>query len=156
MENLGVGLFGVGLLLAFLFFDVPVGFGLGFIGVIGYGIVTTPNAAVSVLGILPFSNLGIYAFMTVPLFIIMGTFLEHADIGDDVFGAAKLWLGGLRGGFVIATLAASAAFSAASGSSMANSAVFSRVAIPQMVKYGVDKKLAAGAVAAGGTVDDPS
>lgn len=153
MENLLIGSLGVLILLFLLVIQTPVGFALGFVGVLGYAMVMTPAAALSVLGVLPFGSLSVYAFMTVPLFIIMGMFLEHSEMGEELFKTGNLWLGKLRGGLVMATLFASAAFGAASGSSLANSAIFSRLAIPQMVKAGVDKKLAAGAVAAVGTVD---
>jgi len=153
MENLFIGCLGVVILLLLLVLQTPVGFALGFVGVLGYAMVMTPTAALAVLGVLPFGSLAVYAFMTVPLFIIMGMFLEHSDMGEELFKTGNLWFGNLRGGLIMATLFASAAFGAASGSSLANSAIFSRLAIPQMVKAGVDKRFAAGAVAAVGTVD---
>ena len=153
METLLIGSLGVLILLILLVLQTPVGFALGFVGVLGYAMVMTPTAALSVLGVLPFGSLAVYAFMTVPLFIIMGMFLEHSEMGEELFKTGNLWFGKLRGGLVMATLFASAAFGAASGSSLANSALFGRLAIPQMVKAGIDKKFAAGAVAAVGTVD---
>jgi len=152
MESLIIGSIGVVVLLFLLALQTPVGFALGFVGVLGYGIAMTPTAALSVLGILPFGSLSVYAFMTVPLFIIMGMFLEHSKMGEELFKTGNLWFGKLRGGLVMATIFASGAFGAASGSSLANAAIFSRLALPQMVTAGVDKKFAAGAVAAAGTI----
>lgn len=153
MENLIVGIVGVILLLILMLFGTPIGIALGVIGVLGYGLVMSYPAALSLLGILPFGSLSVFAYMTIPLFIMMGSFIDIAEISDDLFKSANVWLGRLRGGLVMATLVASAFFSAASGSTLANAAVFSKIAIPPMVNAGVDKKLAAGAVAAGGTVD---
>lgn len=66
--------------------------------------------------------------------------------------AARRWVGWVPGGLAVATVFATAGFAAVSGASTATAAVFSRVAIPEMLKYGYDRKLAAGVVAAGGTL----
>jgi tripartite ATP-independent transporter DctM subunit len=69
-----------------------------------------------------------------------------------LFDAARKWLGWVPGGLAVATVMATAGFAAVSGASTATAAVFSRVAIPEMLKYGYDPRLAAGVVAAGGTL----
>jgi tripartite ATP-independent transporter DctM subunit len=69
-----------------------------------------------------------------------------------LFEAAKRWLGWVPGGLAVSTVFATAGFAAVSGASIATSAVFARIAIPEMLKLGYDKRFAAGVVAAGGTL----
>src|SRR5690606_13025809 len=76
----------------------------------------------------------------------------YAGLTQGAFYAARCWFGWLPGGLAVATVFATAGFAAVSGASTATAAVFSRVAIPEMLKYGYDRSLAAGVVAAGGTL----
>jgi len=152
LDNLFIGGIGVVLLVVLLATGTPVGVALGVIGVLGYGVIMSFNGALALFGTLPFGSLAVFSYATIPLFICMGTFISIAGISDDVYKAAYAWLGKLRGGIVMATIVANAAFGAACGSTFASAAIFSRMAIPQMVKLGVDKKLAAGCVAASSTI----
>merc|ERR1711991_667800 len=87
-----------------------------------------------------------------PIFILIGFLAYQAGITRQLFEAAKAWVGFVPGGLAVATVFATAGFAAVSGASTATAAVFSRIAIPEMLKEGYDKKLAAGVVAAGGTL----
>jgi tripartite ATP-independent transporter DctM subunit len=87
-----------------------------------------------------------------PMFILIGYLAFHAGMTQQLFDAAKVWIGWVPGGLAVATVFATAGFAAVSGASLATSAVFARVAIPEMLKAGYDRKLAAGVVAAGGTL----
>ncbi len=78
--------------------------------------------------------------------------MNHSGIARDLFEAARLWLARLPGGLAVAANLASAAFGAASGSSIAASAAMARLAIPEMLRFGYDKGLAAGVVASAGTL----
>ena len=86
------------------------------------------------------------------MFILIGYLAFHAGLTQAVFDAARKWCSQAPGGVAIATVFATAGFAAVSGASTATAAVFSRVAIPEMLKNGYDKRLAAGVVAAGGTL----
>ena len=86
------------------------------------------------------------------MFIFIGFMAYHAGMTGALFDAARKWIGWVPGGLAVATVFATAGFAAVSGASTATSAVFSRVAIPEMLKYGYDRRLAAGVVAAGGTL----
>jgi tripartite ATP-independent transporter DctM subunit len=88
----------------------------------------------------------------IPLFIIMGYFAYYAGLTRDVFFTARQWFGHLTGGLAIATTYGCAGFAACTGSSPATAAVMGKMAIPEMIKYGYHPRLAAGAVAAGGTL----
>ena len=87
------------------------------------------------------------------MFILIGYLAYYARITEAAFEAARRWFGWMPGGLAIGTVYAVAGFSAVSGANTAAAAVFSKVAIPEMLKAGYDKRLAAGVVAAGATLD---
>lgn len=93
-----------------------------------------------------------FTFSTIPFFILMGSFTGAAGIAQSAYDLARVWLGGIRGGLAMATTGACAMFAAASGSSLATAATFSRIAFPEMRRYGYSPKLAAAAIAASGTL----
>ncbi len=108
--------------------------------------------AIQMAGTVPHSKVVTYALSVLPAFILIGYLAYHAGLTRAVFDAAKRWLGWLPGGLGVATIFATAGFSAVSGASIATAAVFSRIAIPELLQVGYDKRLAAGVVAAGGTL----
>src|SRR5688572_28487534 len=93
------------------------------------------------IGTIPFSTTNSFALAVIPLFILMGSFATVAAITTDLFRAAYVWLGNLRGGLAMATVMSSAAFGAASGSTIVNAAVFTRMAMPEMTRFGYDVRL---------------
>ncbi len=88
-----------------------------------------------------------YGFGVIPLFILMGLFVEIANVGRDAFAVAATLLRRLRGGLGIATVFSNAVFAAITGSSIASAAVFTRVAAPQMMSHGYTRRFAVGCVA---------
>ncbi|MEM6662782.1 MAG: TRAP transporter large permease [Pseudomonadota bacterium] len=119
---------------------------VGMIEMIGFG----PGAATT--GTIPYAKTSLYALSVLPPFILIGFLAYHAGMTAKLFDAARKWIGWVPGGLAVATVMAQAGFAAVSGASTATAAVFSRVAIPEMLRNGYDKKLAAGVVAAGGTL----
>jgi C4-dicarboxylate transporter, DctM subunit len=93
-----------------------------------------------------------YGFVVLPLFVLMGVFVARAKLSDDLYETSNAWLGHFKGGLAIATVAACGGFAAVSGSSAATAATMAKVAIPSMRRYGYADTLAAGTVAAGGTI----
>ena len=89
---------------------------------------------------------------TLPLFLIMGAFAVAAGVSDDLFRVAQAFLGGVRGGLAYATVAGCAGFGAVSGNSVATSATFGRLALPEMTRRGYAPSLSTATVAAGGTL----
>jgi tripartite ATP-independent transporter DctM subunit len=104
------------------------------------------------VGTIPHSKVVAYPLSVLPMFILIGFLAYHAGITQQLFDAARKWLGWMPGGLAVSTVMATAGFAAVSGASTATAAVFARVAIPDMLKYGYDRRLAAGVVAAGGTL----
>lgn len=108
--------------------------------------------ALKMAGTIPHSKATSLALSLIPTFILIGYLAYHAGLTRALFEAAKRWVGWLPGGMGVATVFSTAGFAAVSGASVATSAVFARIAIPEMLKLGYDKRFAAGVVAAGGTL----
>jgi tripartite ATP-independent transporter DctM subunit len=145
-------LIGFAVLLVICFLGFPLGFAMVAVGFVGFGLVRGFAPAVSTVGteILDFSMS--YSFSALPLFILMGAFVYRAQLAEDMYDTANAWLGHYRGGLAMATVAACGGFAAVSGSSVATAATMAKVALPQMRRYGYADHLAAGSIAAGGTV----
>ncbi len=87
-----------------------------------------------------------YAFGVVPLFVLMGMFISVSDIGKDTFAVANRLFHRIRGGLGVATVAANAVFAAVTGISIASAAVFTKVAVPEMMRLGYRPRFAVGVV----------
>jgi C4-dicarboxylate transporter, DctM subunit len=93
-----------------------------------------------------------YVLSVIPLFVLMGNFVSRAGMARELFAAANAFVGHRRGGLAMASIIASGGFGAICGSSIATAATMSRVAYPEMRRHGYQDGLAAGAIAAGGTL----
>lgn len=147
-----VGQIGLGLLFVLVFLGVRVVFAAAVVGLLGLVELLGWGPAAGIAGTIPHSKSSVYALSVLPMFIFIGFLAFHAGMTQQLFDAARKWIGWVPGGLAVATVFATAGFAAVSGASTATAAVFSRVAIPEMLKYGYDKKLSAGVVAAGGTL----
>ncbi len=99
-----------------------------------------------------FDALASYGLTVIPLFVLMGQIAFNAGIAKRLYDCAHRFLGHIPGGLAIATVAGATAFKAICGSVAATSATFASVAVPEMTKYGYDKKLSTGIVATVGTL----
>ncbi len=147
-----VGLIGLGALFALVLVGVRVVFAAAVIGLLGLVELLGWGPAAGIVGTIPHSKSSTYALSVLPMFIFIGFLAFHAGMTQQLFDAARKWVGWVPGGLAVSTVFATAGFAAVSGASTATAAVFSRVAIPEMLRHGYDKKLAAGVVAAGGTL----
>jgi len=152
MDSLTIGLIAIPILLIVMALRVPIGLALGSVSLIGLVIVRGPRAALGIFGNMPMEFGANWALSAVPMFIFMGSIAFHTELTHGLFESARLWLSRLPGGLAVATNFASAGFAAASGSSLATCAAMGRIAIPQMLRNGYDPGLAAGSVAAAGTL----
>ncbi len=139
-------------LLALLFVRVPIAVALTAVGLFGFALIVGWNAALSMVGQVTFETGLNYELSVVPLFVLMGNFVTRAGLSEELFAASNAWLGHRRGGLAMATVVACGGFSAVCGSSLATAATMSKVAIPSMRRLGYADSLAAGSVAAGGTL----
>jgi C4-dicarboxylate transporter DctM subunit len=146
------GIIVMALLVVLLTAGVHIGISLGLGGILGIYLAIGPNAAWGQLATIPFSTTNNYDLAVIPLFILMGSLATQAGLTTDLYKAAHAWLGRLPGGLAMATTMASAAFGAACGSTIVNAAVFTKMAMPEMTRFGYDKRLSAGCIAASGTL----
>ena len=152
MSSLTLALGSIGVLLVLIALRVPIGVALGAVAFGGFWLLRNFNVALSVLREAPFDFAASWNFTAIPMFLLMGALVTNSGLSTAIFRAARVWFSGLPGGLAVATNMASAGFAAASGSSIAASAAMARIAIPEMLRHGYDKGLAAGVVASAGTL----
>ena len=152
MTEFEIGLIGTGALLLMVFAGVRIYVVASIVGGIGVVYIIGWNAGAGIGGTVPHSKSVNYALSVLPMFILIGFIAYHAGLTHALFRAARAWVGWVPGGLAVASVFATAGFAAVSGASTATAAVFSRVAIPHMLDAGYDRRLAAGVVAAGGTL----
>jgi C4-dicarboxylate transporter DctM subunit len=152
MSLLSVGVIGIVILVVFLFSKMPVGFAMGFVGLLGFSYVVNLNAGLSLLARDVWNVFSSYGLTVIPLFVFMGQIAFHAGISRRLYDAAYILLGHRRGGLAMATVGACAGFSAISGSTNATAATMATVTLPEMKRYGYDMSLATGTVAAAGSL----
>src|SRR5579864_867572 len=131
---------------------VPVGMAMGLVGVTGYSYLVGAGPALKLVGQTSMRTVTDYTFGVIPMFLLMGAFVSTSGVSRELFRAANTFVGHLRGGLGIATIAACGGFAAISGSSVATAATFSTVAYPEMRRYGYPQSFATGVIAAGGTL----
>jgi C4-dicarboxylate transporter, DctM subunit len=152
MSLTAIGVYGLIILLIFLFSNIPIGFAMGFVGFFGFSIVISFDAALSLLAFETWTLFTSYGLTVIPLFILMGQIAFHTGISKGLYKAAYEWLGNKPGGLAMATVAACAGFAAICGSTNAASATMATITIPEMKRYKYSMRLAAGTVAASGTL----
>src|SRR2546430_7766296 len=131
---------------------VPVGMAMGLVGVSGFSYLVNGDAALKIIGHTSMRTVTDYTFGVIPMFLLMGAFVSNSGMSRELFRAANAFLGHLRGGLGVATIASCAGFASISGSSVATAATFSTVAYPEMRRFNYPQSFATGVIAAGGTL----
>ncbi|MFZ1106134.1 MAG: TRAP transporter permease [Hyphomicrobiaceae bacterium] len=147
-----VAILGFVVLFVLMLLRVPVGMAMGLVGVGGFAWLAGGTPALKIVGHTSMRSVTDWNFAVVPLFLLMGSFATNSGMSRELFRTANAYLGHLKGGLGIATIAACGGFSAICGSSVATAATFSRVAYPEMRRYGYPQSFATGVIAAGGTL----
>jgi len=151
MTALTSGLVGIACLLLLTAVGVPVGIAIAAVGIVGMAVTGGLDFMLATLTTLPYQTTSHYNFVVIPMFVLMGSIASSAGIVSEVYAAAYRWTAGIRGGLFTATTLASAGFAAVSGSTVVNAAVFTRIALPEMIKFGYDRGVGGGCIAAAGT-----
>lgn len=151
MDPVVIGYLAAVALLVTLAAGIPIGIAMATIGVGGMFLGVGTALTFGQLRTLPFAVVNNYDFAVLPLFVLMGVLAETSGITSQVFYAADLWLRRLRGGLYQAVVVGSALFAAISGSTIVNAVVFTRIAYPEMVKYGYSRSLSIGCIASTGS-----
>ena len=152
MDNVTIGFIGLGAGLLLIALRVPIGVALGSVSFLGIATILNARAAWGMLTAVPFNFVGDWNLTAIPMFLLMGYVAGSTGLSKGLFSAARIFLSGLPGGLAIASVGACGLLSAASGSSVAVSAAFARIATPEMLRYRYDPGLASGVVAAAGTL----
>ncbi len=152
MSGIEIGLIGMAALIVCILSGMTVMVALGLVGTVGLSILAGPYGSIGLLRSLFYDVTHSFHFSVIPMFLLMGFFAMRAGLGEDLFEAASRWFGGLRGGLAIATTGGAAAFGAASGSSIGTTTLFTKLALPQMLDRGYDKRLASASIAISGTL----
>ena len=139
-------------MLGLTFLRLPIAFAMAIVGFVGYIHMVNVNAALSMVGSVAFETGMSYTLSIVPLFILMGNLVTKAGLSNELYRVSYAFLGHHRGGLAMATVMACGGFGAVCGSSLATAATMAKVAMPSMRKYGYSDALAAGSIAAGGTL----
>jgi C4-dicarboxylate transporter, DctM subunit len=147
-------LIGLGCMLVLAFLRVPIALSMAIVGVAGYAYMRDWNwaPAFAMVQTQLYETGRNYALSVVPLFILMGNLVTRAGMSQELYRTAYAFIGHLRGGLAMATIVGCAGFGAICGSSIATAATFAKVAYPSMKQFGYSDRLAAGAIASGGTL----
>ena len=152
MDEFQIGIVGSAFLIGLVLIGVRVVYACALVGLLGLVAIIGWTGGAGNAGMIPYAKGTLYPLSVLPMFILIGFLAYHAGMTQSLFDAARKCFGWVPGGLAVATVFATAGFAAVSGASTATAAVFSRVAIPEMLKYGYSQRLAAGVVAAGGTL----
>lgn len=152
MSPVQIGIWGCVLLLVLLASSMPVAFCMACVGLFGFSIIVSPQAAQYMAVTEIYETFSSHSLTVIPLFVFMGQIAFHAGISRRLFSTAYKWLGALPGGLAMATVGACTGFGAICGSGPATAATMASVALPEMKRFRYDMELASGAVAAGGSL----
>jgi tripartite ATP-independent transporter DctM subunit len=148
MTGFEIGLFSVVAILVLIYAGLYVPVALGVVSFVGVWLLRgSVEAPIYLLTLAASNSLERYVFGVIPLFVLMGLLVSHSGLGRDIYDVANFTLRRLRGGLGVATVAANAAFAAITGVSIASAAVFTRVSVPEMMRFGYKPRFAVGVVA---------
>lgn len=151
MATAHIGLLYGAVTLVLLFSGMPIAFALG-LSALGFMAAFMPPANLSGVAEVLFSELDNFTLLTIPLFVLMGAAIGKTRAGSDVYSALNAWMNRIPGGLGLANVFACSIFAAMCGSSPATCSAIGSSGIPQLIKRGYSEGLAAGLIAAGGTL----
>ena len=147
-----IGAIGILVLVLTFFSAMPVGFAMALWGIIGFTYVVSLEGGLNIIATDLFNTFNSYTLTVVPMFVLMGSIAFYSGMSERLFNAAYRWIGHVRGGLAMATIAACAGFGAMCGSTNASAAAMGKVCLPEMQKYNYAASVATGTVAAGGSL----
>ncbi len=148
MDEITLGFTLIGVMVGLIVLGLPIGITLIGTGAVGVWLIRdSPDLAFRFTALATYSGIQDYLFATIPLFVLMGLLVSISNVGRDTFEVAQALLRRVRGGLGMATVGANAVFAAVTGVSIASAAVFTKVAVPEMVRHGYSMRFATGTVA---------
>jgi tripartite ATP-independent transporter DctM subunit len=152
MSELTTGIVALFLLLLFFLTGIELAFAMAVMGFVGFAYLVNFSAASNLLVKDFFDTFTSYGFTVIPLFVLMGQVASNSDVAKRLYEAAHKFVGHIPGGLAMTTVVGATLFKAMCGSTLATAATFAGIAIPEMERYGYDKRLSTGVVASVGTL----
>ena len=152
MDAVSIAAVSFGAILALIFLGVPVAMSIFTVAAAGMYLAVGETFLLSMVKSLVYAYSSSYSLAVIPMFVLMGEIAGKSGIITDLYQACYRWIGGLRGGVYNTTILASAGFAAVSGSTVVNAAFFTRVALPEIERLGLNRGFGAGCIAASGTL----
>ena len=152
MSEFAIGLISVGIFLVLMLLRLPIAVSLASVGVIGFGLIRSFPAALSLIATDIYTTFSSYTLSVVPMFVLMGAFAYHSGLGKELYKTAHNVLGRIPGGLAISSVWACTIFGAVCGSNPATTATIGTIAIPEMKKYKYADTLSTGTIAASGAI----
>ena len=147
MSDLQIGLVALGLMLGFIYFGMHIGVALIVTSFVGVSLIKSPEIGARFAAAAANDAIRDYLFGVVPLFVLMGMLVSVSGVGRDTFDVFQWLMRKIRGGLGLATVGANAVFAAITGISIASASVFTKVAVPEMMRLGYNPRFAVGVVA---------
>jgi C4-dicarboxylate transporter, DctM subunit len=147
MTGIEIGTLSILLMLAAIYFGLHIGVALIFVSYVSIALFKGFALAGNMTSAAVNDAIQDYLFGVIPLFVMMGLLVSVSQVGRDTFDVAHWLLRRVRGGLGVATVGANAVFAAITGVSIASASVFTKVAVPEMVRHGYRKRFAVGVVA---------
>ncbi|MGX1701954.1 TRAP transporter large permease [Microbacterium sp. NPDC055357] len=152
LDRLLIGAFTVLIMLGLMLLRVPIGVAMTLPAFLGLFLLVGPRGLAGTLQDMVWSTFASWSFSVIPMFVLMGIAMSKSGLMGHAFNTARHWLGWLPGGLAISTNFAGAGLAATSGSSIGIAYTLGRVAIPEMIRERYSPRLAAGSVAAAGSL----
>jgi tripartite ATP-independent transporter DctM subunit len=152
MSVAAISLLVILLLFGLFFIGLEIGFAMALAGFVGFAAIINIDAAFSLVAKDIFSVFSSYGFTVIPMFVLMGQVGASGGVARSLYDSAYKFLGHIPGGLALGTVVAATMFKAICGSSPATAATFATIAVPEMDRYGYDRRLSCGTVATVGTL----
>ncbi|MCG6857095.1 MAG: TRAP transporter large permease [Salaquimonas sp.] len=147
MSPAEIGSYAVVALILLIYLGMPIAISMLGVSFVSVALIRSDTVALRMIGAVANDSLREYLFAVVPLFVLMGLLVTVSGVGKDTFDVFERLLRRIAAGLGIATVFANAVFASITGISIASATVFSRVAVPEMVRHGYTRKFATGVVA---------
>ena len=152
MSEVTAGIVALFVLILLFLTGIELAIGMAVLGFVGFAYLVTFSAASNLVVRDFFDTFTSYGYTVIPLFVLMGQIASNSDIAKRLYLAAHKFVGHIPGGLAMTTVVGATLFKAMCGSTLATAATFAGIAIPEMDRYGYDKKLSTGVVASVGTL----
>ena len=147
MTELHIGIAAIVCMLAGIYFGMHIGIALIATSFVSVWLIKSPEVAARFVAASANDAIRDYLFGVIPLFVLMGMLVSVSGVGRDTFDVFQWLMRRIRGGLGLATVAANAVFAAITGISIASASVFTKVAVPEMIRHGYTPRFSVGVVA---------